>query len=256
MIIPTTPWSCHRCTLDNPAGASCCEACGSLPKAPAGVRPAHAPAVPIPLPTQAVVLPNNQKQIYSTQTYQAPKPIAATVPRPITAPLHFQPVTQSNRPQIFRIREKAWGDNFTITDDQDNFCYRVRGKIFALGNQLSLRDARDNKLAYIRSQFSLQPRYEILDSRKQRLLAFMTKQWSLFDKKFTLEIGNQIIQIEGQFLRRDYTFACGNRVVARVSKKRFSWTDSYSVEVYGGIDTVVLLCACIVIDQVLYDNKR
>lgn len=41
---------------------------------------------------------------------------------------------------------------------------------------------------------------------------------------------------------------------ARVGKAYWSWTDSYGVEIAAGEDEVLILCACIVIDQVLFDE--
>ena len=61
--------------------------------------------------------------------------------------------------------------------------------------------------------------------------------------------------IDGSFWEREFKFVRSGRVVASVSKKLFSWTDSYGVDIIDGEDDVSILCACIVIDQVLHDES-
>jgi uncharacterized protein YxjI len=61
--------------------------------------------------------------------------------------------------------------------------------------------------------------------------------------------------IDGSFWRHDYSFQRAGRLVAQVSKALWSWTDSYGIEVAGEEDDVSILCAAIVIDQVLHDEK-
>ena len=52
-----------------------------------------------------------------------------------------------------------------------------------------------------------------------------------------------------------YEIYRSGRLVAQVSKALWSWTDSYGIEVAGGEDDGSILCAAIVIDQVLHDEK-
>ncbi len=103
--------------------------------------------------------------------------------------------------------------------------------------------------------FSFQPRYEIYINGN--LFAEMRKEYTWFKKKFTLDVpGPNDYSIEGSFWLHDYTFSRDEGVVARVSKKLYSWTDSYGVEIVDGEDALSILCSCIVIDQVLHDEKK
>jgi len=207
--------------------------------------------------------PQHQQQQIAEQVavplkhYMQHPPPASTVQQHHQHHSHPPQSQVNNQRQVYKIRENMWsmGDNFQITDQQGRLCYQVRNKLFSFNNQLSLRNAQDQKVAYISSQFGFQPRYEILDATKQRRLASITKEWTFFNKKFTMMVGNQRIVINGNFFSREYTFVSGNQLVARVSKKVFSWTDSYSVEIMGGIDATIVLCACIVVDQVLHDDN-
>ena len=149
----------------------------------------------------------------------------------------------------------SFGDNFTIQTQAGQNCFQVRSKLIAFGDQLSLRDMRGNKVAYISQTFGFQPRYTILDGSKQRQLAQMVKEWTFFSKKFALTSGGHVVNIDGNFFAHDFTFVSGGRCLARVSKRVFSWSDSYSVEILSDmVDAKVILCACIIVDQVLHDD--
>lgn len=159
---------------------------------------------------------------------------------------------------IYRIREKfwSWDNSFVITDEQGVPCFQVQGKVFSWGDKLSFQDMRGQEQAFISQElFSFMPKYSI--ERRGRKFAEVLKEWSWFNKKFTLDVpGPNDYHIEGSFWEHDFQFLRGGRVVARISKKLFAWTDSYSVEIQDVEDDVAILCTCIVIDQVLHDEAR
>ena len=158
---------------------------------------------------------------------------------------------------IFRIREQFWsfGDSFTITDEHGKDCYIIQGEAFSWGNKLSFQDTRGNELAYIsQKRMSFKPRYEIYV--RGRLFAEVTKEFSWFTKKFILDVpGPNDYSIDGSFWKHDYCFSRKSGCVATVSKDIWGWTDSYGVKIDDGEDSVSILCACIVIDQVLEDEN-
>lgn len=159
---------------------------------------------------------------------------------------------------IYRIKEKFWGigDNFIITDENGNDCFQVRGKAFSWGDKLSFQDVNGNELAFISQKLiSLKPRYQIFVAG--HLFAEVTKEFTWFTKKFLLDVpGPNDYEIDGSFWMHDYSFSRKSGCVAHVSKDIWGWTDSYGVEIIDGEDDVSILCACIVIDQVLDDEER
>jgi len=157
---------------------------------------------------------------------------------------------------IYRIREKFWsfGDSFTITDRGGANLYQVKGRAFSWGDKLSFQDMNGKELAFIsQKMLSFRPRYEIQIAG--RVFAEVVKEFSWFNKKFVLDVpGPNDYEIDGSFWAHEFTFARRGRTVASVSKKHFAWTDSYGVDVVDGEDDLSILCACIVIDQVLHDG--
>ena len=161
---------------------------------------------------------------------------------------------------IFRIKEKfwSWGDDFTITNDKGEAAFLVDGKAFSWGDKLSFQDSNGRELAFISQKvLSLKPRYKIIIDGN--VFAEVIKEWTWFNKKFTLDVpGPNDYSIEGSFWEHEFKFIRKGKIVARVSKNYWGWTDSYGVEIDKDEDIVSILCTCIVIDQVLHDgdNKR
>ncbi|MEO1527331.1 MAG: LURP-one-related family protein [Planctomycetota bacterium] len=159
---------------------------------------------------------------------------------------------------VFRIKEKfwSWGNNFAITDDAGNPAYHVSGAVFSWGDHLSFQDSVGNELAVIKQKLlSFKPRYQIVIDGEP--FAEVVKEWSWFNKTFLLDVpGPNDYTISGSFWAHEFSFERGGRTVASVSKKFWSWTDSYGVDIVDGEDEVAVLCACIVIDQVLHDASN
>lgn len=163
--------------------------------------------------------------------------------------------------RTFRIKESfwSWGDNFTITDaDSGTACFVVKGKVFSWGDDLSFQDTQGNELVRIKQKLlNLLPRYEI--QKDGAMFAEVRKEFTVFKDKFTLDIpGPNDYTIVGSIWERDFTFEQLQTTVARVTKKRYSWADSYAVEILVDDDEaiVAILATCIVIDQVLHDDKK
>ena len=156
------------------------------------------------------------------------------------------------------IKEKFWafGNDFAISSDSGEPQFVVDGKAFSWGDKLSFQDTKGNELAFISQKLlSWSPKYEIY--REGNLFAEVVKEFSWFNKKFTLDIpGPNDYTIDGSFWAHEYTFSRMGSVVANVSKKRWGFTDSYGVDISDGEDIVSILCSVIVIDQVLHDEKN
>ena len=158
---------------------------------------------------------------------------------------------------VYRIKEKfwSWGNDFAITDSEGRKVFFVDGKAFSWGDKLSFQDNDGNELALISQKLlSWKPRYQIIIDGE--VFAEVTKEWTWLKKRFMLDVpGPNDYSIEGSFWSHEFTFERSGRTVATVSKKFWSWTDSYGVDIVDGEDEVAVLCACIVIDQVLHDES-
>lgn len=158
---------------------------------------------------------------------------------------------------LYKLKEKywSWGDEFSIRDDKDHVIYKVYGKAFSWGNNLSFQDHLGKELALISQKLlTLKPCYRIIIDGK--VIAQLIKEWSWFDKTFLLDVpGPNDYEIEGSFWSHEFIFRRSGRTVAKVSRNFESWTDAYGVYIEEGEDDIAVLCACIVIDQVISDEN-
>ena len=150
----------------------------------------------------------------------------------------------------------SWGDDFTIKDANGVDRFFVDGKVFTLGDKLSFQDMSGNELARIEQKLlSLVRQYRIY--RDDQLIATVKKKpFTLFHNAFELEdAAPGDLDATGDFFDREYEFTRDGRTIARVSKKFFSWTDTYGVDIADGEDDVLILATTVVIDQCCHDQQ-
>lgn len=152
----------------------------------------------------------------------------------------------------------CFGDDFRIKDEAGNDVFFVDGKVFTIGQKLSFQDMHGKELAFIRQKLlSWGPTYEIY--RDGNLAAVVKKHlFTFFRCAFTVDVpGPDDIEAQGSFLDMEYTFTRGGRQVAEVSKRWFSFSDSYGVDIADSEDQILLLASTVVIDMVCHaDQKR
>ncbi len=151
----------------------------------------------------------------------------------------------------------AWGDDFAIRNDAGQEVFFVDGRAFSIGEKLSFQDMNGNELAFIKQRLlSWGPTYEIY--RGGQLAAIVKKElFTFFRCRFTVDVpGPDDIEAQGDFMDMEYVFQRGNRAVAEVSKRWFSWTDTYGVEIAEGEDDVLILASTVVIDMVCHSDKQ
>jgi uncharacterized protein YxjI len=151
----------------------------------------------------------------------------------------------------------SWGDDFKIQNADGRDVFFVDGKAFTLGDKLSFQDMNGNELAFIQQKLlSWGPKYEIY--RDGKLAAVVKKHlFTLFRCMFTVDVpGPDDLEAKGSFLDHEYAFWRGSRSVAEVSKKWFSWTDTYGVDINDGENDVLLLASTVVIDMVCHQGSN
>jgi uncharacterized protein YxjI len=152
----------------------------------------------------------------------------------------------------------SWGDDFAIKNEAGEDVFFVNGKAFSLGEKLSFQDMQKNELAFIRQKLlAWGPTYEI--TRNGELAAIVKKHlFTLMRCKFTVDVpGPDDLEAQGSFLDMEYKFSRGGQVVAEVSKRWFTFADTYGVDIRDGEDEVLILASTVVIDMVCHgDHKR
>ena len=159
----------------------------------------------------------------------------------------------------YMMRQKlfSWGDDFSIRNEAGEDVFFVDGKAFSLGDKLSFQDMQKNELAFIRQKLlAWGPTYEI--TRNGVLAAVVKKHLFTFLRcQFTVDVpGPDDLEAQGSFLDMEYTFTRGGEAVAEVSKRWFTFTDTYGVDIREGEDAVLILASTVVIDMVCHGDHK
>jgi uncharacterized protein YxjI len=157
---------------------------------------------------------------------------------------------------VMRQKILAWGDDFQIRDEAGRDVYVVDGKGISLGDQLSFRDLAGTELAFIKQRLLAWGKtYEI--HRAGVLVAVVKRElFSFLKHRFSVDVpGPDDLEAEGDFIDHEYEFRRGDRVVATVSKRFFSWSDTYGIDVASGEDEVLILASAVVIDMACHSDK-
>ena len=151
----------------------------------------------------------------------------------------------------------SFGDDFRIRDESGRDVYFVDGKVLSIGNKLSFQDMEGNELAFIKQKLlAWSPSYEIY--RKGALYATVKKELFTFLRcRFYIDVpGPDDLEAKGNLLEHEYSFQRHGSEVASVSKKWFSMTDSYGVDIADGEDDVLILASTVVIDMACHQDQR
>ena len=158
---------------------------------------------------------------------------------------------------IMRERILSWGDDFTIRNENGEDAYYVDGKVLSFGDKLSFKDAQGKEVALIDQKLlAIGPQYEII--RGGRTVAVVKKQlFTLFRARFTIDVpGPDDLEAKGNFIDHEYSFERDGRQVARVSKKWFSFSDTYGIDIDDREDDVLVLASAVVIDLVSHPDAK
>lgn len=143
----------------------------------------------------------------------------------------------------------SWGDDFTIRDEAGRDAFFVDGRVLSWGDKLSFQDMQGNELAFITQKLlNWGPTYEI--SRGGKVVAVVKKElFTFFRCAFTVDVpGPDDLDADGDLLDHEYSFTRHGQRVASVSKKWFSWSDTYGIDIASGEDEVLVLCSAVIID--------
>ncbi len=157
------------------------------------------------------------------------------------------------------MREKLFSftDSFNVRTDQGEDVYEVRGKLLSFGKRLSFRSMDGEELVSINQKLiAFRPTYEI--ERDGATLAVVKRDlFSFLRHSFTVDVpGPDDLEAAGDLLDHEYAFTRHGKPVATVSKRWFSLTDTYGVDVAAGEDDVLILASAVVIDMVCHEKEE
>ena len=158
----------------------------------------------------------------------------------------------------YRIKQKFFSltDSFTIEDAQGNVAYQVKGKLFSFSSSQTLHDRNERELLKIKRKYlTLMPACRIVHNDGNEWLV-KKRFWPFWTSRFSITTPQGPLEITGDFWQHEYQISRQGQILASISKKWFSWTDSYGVEVLTPELTAQLLACVIVIDRIQHSDKN
>lgn len=156
------------------------------------------------------------------------------------------------------IRERFFrlGEDSDITDEQGRPVYHVDGKVLTLRNTIIMRDIAGTEVAKVERQLiALRPTYHITRAGEE-IAEVRKKLFSPFVDRFTVDLpGPHDLRVTGSLLEHEYTITRADDVVATVSKRWLSLTETYGVDIAPGEDDVLILATVLALD-LAQDRER
>ena len=158
----------------------------------------------------------------------------------------------------YKIRQKliSIGDDFWIENAEGEKVYKVDGKALRIRKTLEFEDVNGRKLTQIKERLlSIKDTMVIEDAKgkdiaivKKALIAPLRDKWNVNVK------GSKDLTVQGNILDLEYDIKQGFKKVAEVSKKWFTITDAYGVEIEEGQNDVLILAVAVAIDMMAHDE--
>lgn len=147
----------------------------------------------------------------------------------------------------------SWKDKFRIYDENGNDKYYVEGEVFSIGKKLHIYNQSRSELAFIHQKiWSFRPKYFI--SRNGADVAEVIKEITLLHQKYT--VNGLGWSVNGNFWDHEYKITAADRTIASISKRWFSWGDTYEIDIDNDADEMMAVCVVLVIDAVLAQNNN
>ncbi|MFQ5463431.1 MAG: LURP-one-related/scramblase family protein [Phycisphaerae bacterium] len=151
----------------------------------------------------------------------------------------------------YMLKQKMFslGQDFTILDASGDRAFVVDGKAFSFGQKFSFQDAHGHELLFVRQRhFAWRPTYLIFREGK-RIAVVTRKPFTFFRSIFFVNlVGAGRIVVEGAMWEHEYAFKRKRATIATVSRKWFSWADTYGVEISDDEDHPLLLAVAVILD--------
>lgn len=151
----------------------------------------------------------------------------------------------------YLIREKLFHltEDSVITDEHQQPVYQVNGKLFSLHNTLTMRDMAGNEVVSVRKHLiALTPTFEIVHAG-QEVAEVRKRIFTPFGDRFVIDIpGPHDLEIIGSIFEHEFQVTRDGQPVATISKRWFSISDTYAVDVASGENVPLILASVLALD--------
>lgn len=160
----------------------------------------------------------------------------------------------------YKIRQNliSIGDDFWIENAEGKRVFKVDGKVLRIRKTLMFEDAQGKKLAQIQQRLLTIRDTMVIDDADGNEIAVVKKALiAPFRDRFSVKVKNgQDLDVQGNILDHEYTVKNDSGKVGQVSKKWFTFTDTYGVEIDPGQNDILILAVAVAIDMMVHPDKK
>lgn len=139
----------------------------------------------------------------------------------------------------------TWRDRFYVKDENGNDRYAVEGEIFSWGKKLHIYDVNGNEAAFIRQKvLAFLPRFFV--EIGGQIACEVVKEFTFFRQSYRLE--GLSWHLDGDIWAHEYSLTDSGRQIMRLTKKWFTWGDSYELDITDPRDELLCLCVALAVD--------
>lgn len=151
------------------------------------------------------------------------------------------------RQQVFSIGEK-----FTVYDQMEQAQYFVEGSFMQIPKNFTIYNRRNEEIAKITKKvFSWMPKFYVDIRRNPQII--IEKELTFFKAKY--KILAKDITVDGNWWDMDFDIFQRGKPIARISKKWFTWGDTYEVNILDESLEELIISLVIAIDCVKSDES-
>lgn len=158
----------------------------------------------------------------------------------------------------YKIRQNliSIGDDFWIENQEGKRVYKVDGKVLRIRKTLVFEDARGQPLCQIQERLLTIRDTMVIENMDGRDLAVVRKALlTPLRYKWDVNVKNgPDLDVQGDIFHHEYAVKQGWNKVAEVSKKWFSFTDTYGVEIDESQNDILILAIAVAVDMMAHDD--
>ncbi|MEZ0092631.1 LURP-one-related/scramblase family protein [Streptacidiphilus sp. EB129] len=151
---------------------------------------------------------------------------------------------------LMRDRMFSIGDDHWITTEHGEKAYLVDGKVLRISDTFELKDPHGHTVAVIKKKLVSVRDAMKIERGGETLATVKKKLFTPFRDKYEAQLHDgRELEVHGDFFDHEFDIDEGGHRVARVSRKWFTFRDTYGIDVKDGQDVPLLLCVAVCVDH-------
>ena len=145
------------------------------------------------------------------------------------------------------IKQKVFSlsGKFSVTDEQENEVYFVEGSFMRIPKTFSIVDSAGNAVALItKKTFSFLPTFFVEVNGQEAVT--IKKEFSFLKARYSIDAAG--MEVRGDWWDMDFEVYQNGEIIGAVSKKWFTWGDSYELQIANDEMEPLLVSLVVAID--------